>query len=119
MNDRHARPDVESVLQVGKTGKTGGFRRFFRIVITLAVVAGLAALGWMWFFGGSTQTVRYTTEPAVRGDLTVVVTATGSVEPTNLVEVSSELSGTVPSVTVDYNSEVTAGQVPAPPLQPI
>ncbi len=111
MNDRHARPDVESVLQVGKTGKTGGFRRFFRIVITLAVVAGLAALGWMWFFGGSTQTVRYTTEPAVRGDLTVVVTATGSVEPTNLVEISSELSGTVRSVTVDYNSEVTAGQV--------
>jgi HlyD family secretion protein len=111
MNDRHARPDVEAVLGVGRTGKAGPIRRFFRILITLAIVAGLAALGWMWFGGGATQTVRYTTEPVTRGDLTVVVSATGSVEPTNLVEISSELSGTVRSVTVDYNSEVTEGQI--------
>ena len=111
MNDRHARPDVEAVLGVGNTGRAGPIRRFFRISITLAIVAGLAALGWSWLGGGSAQTVRYSTEPAARGDLTVVVAATGSVEPTNLVEISSELSGTVRSVTVDYNSEVTEGQI--------
>jgi HlyD family secretion protein len=51
------------------------------------------------------------TEPAVRANLTVVVTATGTVEPTNQVEVSSELSGIVRKVLVDYNSAVHAGDV--------
>ena len=55
--------------------------------------------------------MRYVTEPATRGNLTVIVTATGSVQPTNKVDVSSELSGTIRKVLVDYNSPVKAGQV--------
>ena len=39
------------------------------------------------------------------------MTATGTVEPTNQVEISSELSGIVRQVLVDYNDRVTAGQV--------
>jgi HlyD family secretion protein len=50
------------------------------------------------------------TEPAGRGDINVVVTATESVQPTNKVDVSSELSGTVRRVLVDFNSPVKAGQ---------
>ncbi|MGE0766479.1 MAG: efflux RND transporter periplasmic adaptor subunit [Hyphomicrobiaceae bacterium] len=61
-------------------------------------------------FIGSTSSVRYVTEPVTLGNLTVIVTATGSVQPTNKVDVSSELSGTVRKVLVDYNSAVTAGQ---------
>jgi HlyD family secretion protein len=49
-------------------------------------------------------------EPASRVDLTVIITATGSVQPTNQVDVSSELSGTIRSVLVDYNSPVKVGQ---------
>jgi HlyD family secretion protein len=49
------------------------------------------------------------TQPAARGDLTVLVTATGSVQPTNKVDVSSELSGVVRKVLVDYNSTVKIG----------
>ncbi len=55
--------------------------------------------------------MRYTTEPVVLADLVVTVTATGTVQPTTEVEVSSELSGTLATVTVDFNDEVTAGQV--------
>jgi HlyD family secretion protein len=51
------------------------------------------------------------TEPVTRGNLVVIVTATGSVQPTKKVDVSSELSGMVRIVLVDYNSHVTAGQV--------
>lgn len=74
-------------------------------MLVLAIVTGY----WLW--GGAQSTVRYTTEPAVRGDLTVIVTATGSAQPTNKVAVSSELSGTVRNVHVDYNSTVKAGDV--------
>jgi len=54
--------------------------------------------------------VRYTTEPARRGDLTVTVTATGTLQPTNQVDVGSELSGTVRTVSADFNDEVKVGQ---------
>ena len=40
-----------------------------------------------------------------------IVTATGTVEPTNQVELSSELSGTMAAVLVDYNDAVVEGQV--------
>ncbi|MBD3785960.1 MAG: efflux RND transporter periplasmic adaptor subunit [Sphingomonadales bacterium] len=54
---------------------------------------------------------RYQTEAVRRGDLTVTVTATGTVQPTTEVEVSSAQSGTLKTVEVDYNDEVEVGQV--------
>lgn len=68
----------------------------------------LTWLAWSYLHGAAP--VRYTTEPVTRGNLTVIVTATGSLQPTNKVEVSSELSGTVRQVLVDYNSKVAARQ---------
>jgi len=41
----------------------------------------------------------------------LIVTATGTLQPTNKVDVGSELSGTIKSVEVDYNSKVKTGQV--------
>ena len=55
----------------------------------------LAAAVAYWAGQGGAPVLRYVTELAIRGDLTVTVTATGTVEPTNVVEISSELSGTV------------------------
>ncbi|WP_291172354.1 efflux RND transporter periplasmic adaptor subunit [Hyphomicrobium sp.] len=76
-----------------------------------AALLVVALLIWAaWLLGSDTNGVRYVTEPVKRGDLTVIVTATGSLQPTDMVEISSELSGTVRNVLVDYNSVVTAGQ---------
>jgi HlyD family secretion protein len=75
-----------------------------------AVLAAVA-LFLMRAVGGNAERVSYTTEPARRGDLTVSVTATGTLEPTNQVDISSELSGIVRSVEVDYNDSVSIGQV--------
>jgi HlyD family secretion protein len=46
-----------------------------------------------------------------RGSLTVLVTATGSLEPTDQVDVGSELSGIVAKVYVDNNDPVRAGEI--------
>ena len=43
--------------------------------------------------------------------LVVTVTATGSVQPTTQVDVSSELSGALAEVAVDFNDRVEIGQV--------
>ena len=101
------RLDVERMLKQEAPRKGRSRRRL--ALIALVVVAGAAAL---WQFTGSSETaVRYTTNPVVRAPLRVIVTATGSVQPTNEVDVSSELSGIVRKVMVDYNSPVKAGQV--------
>jgi HlyD family secretion protein len=60
---------------------------------------------------GSGAEDRYFVEAVGRVDLTVVITATGSVQPTKQIDVSSELSGTVRTVFVDFNSPVKVGQV--------
>ncbi|MEH3107280.1 MAG: efflux RND transporter periplasmic adaptor subunit [Sphingomonas fennica] len=51
------------------------------------------------------------TEAVTRGDLTVTVSATGNLQPTNQVTVGSELSGLVTQVLVDNNDRVRRGQV--------
>lgn len=73
------------------------------------VVAGGAA--WWWTSSAMRPSVAYQTVPARIGALTVTVSTTGTVQPINQVQVGSEISGRVDSVSVDYNARVTAGQV--------
>lgn len=83
--------------------------RFFLIAGFLILAIFLL---WLWRHNGNDNTrMRYTTEAVQRGDLTVTITATGNLEPTNQVEVGSELSGIVESVAVDFNAQVKVGQV--------
>lgn len=108
--DPKDRVDIQAILAAASnTARTPG-ASVRRILIGIAVAAVLL-IGGLWLFGGSSSTVKYVTQPVTRGDLVVIVTATGSVQPTNKVDVSSELSGTVRKVHVDYNSEVKAGDV--------
>ncbi|MBE3100646.1 MAG: biotin/lipoyl-binding protein, partial [Planctomycetes bacterium] len=100
--------DIEAVLGLGK--KTSRLRRLRTPILILALAAAGAGAYIVWGANGSQNAVRYVTEPVARGDLTVTVTATGTVQPTNQVEISSELSGIVRTVLVDYNSPVTLGQ---------
>lgn len=84
-------------------------RRWGLRVFVILALAGLGYGAYLWSAGGTT--VSYTTSELKPGNLTVIVTATGSVEPTVQVDVSSEQSGTVREVLVDYNSEVKKGDV--------
>lgn len=79
----------------------------------LGALVGAAALGyWLWAPGNAASgTIAYVSEPVQRGDLTVTVTATGTLQPTTLVDVSSELAGILALVEVDFNDKVTKGQV--------
>jgi len=52
----------------------------------------------------------YATETAEKGTLTVTVSATGKLAPTNQVDVGSEVSGLVAKVLVDVNDRVVKGQ---------
>lgn len=88
-------------------------RRWGRWVWAGLVVLALGG-GAAWYVtaaGAGKGEVAYVTAPVGRGDLTVTVTATGTVQPTTRVDVSSELAGTLASVEVDYNDSISVGQV--------
>jgi HlyD family secretion protein len=74
-----------------------------------AVVLVLALLLLSQCFTGTSEGA-YATESVRRGSLTVSVSATGNLQPTNEVQVGSEQSGLVTQVFVDNNDRVTQGQ---------
>ena len=85
-------------------------RRWVWLLSIMVLLAGLGA--WVWFaWVRPAGTVRYETVEVTRGDVVVTVTATGSVQPTTQVDVSSELSGALAEVAVDFNDRVEVGQV--------
>ena len=105
------RTQAELAVLLGATRATGmATLRRPAILWPLAILIAGAAI-WLFFASNSAAPERtFISEPVIRGDLQVLVTATGSVQPVNQVDVSSELSGTIRRVFVDYNSKVTAGQ---------
>ncbi|MEO8936357.1 MAG: efflux RND transporter periplasmic adaptor subunit [Burkholderiaceae bacterium] len=76
-------------------------------------VALLAAAGlWWWLADRAAQAApKYATQTVTRGNLTLIVTANGTIQPTRTVNIGSELSGTVLAVNVDVNDVVRKGQV--------
>jgi HlyD family secretion protein len=102
-------PAIEALLgPEAATAATG--RRWTKPLIAGGIALALVAAWFLYTVEAPRNGIAYVTEPAMRGDLTVTVTATGSVQPTNQIDISSELSGTVRSVLVDYNSAVLEGQ---------
>lgn len=102
------RPDIHAVLG---TGARPGRARLWTLTLGVVAVLAVAGVAAVWSLGSGGNTVRYVTEPVTRGTLVVLVTATGSVQPTKKVDVSSEITGMIRRVLVDYNSPVTVGQV--------
>ncbi len=68
--------------------------------------------GWWWNARQAALAApSYSTQAAARGDLTLTVTANGTLQPTRSISIGSELSGTVLQVNVDVNDQVKKGQV--------
>ena len=107
---RSAVGDVEALLGV-KKGARNRFLRWRTLAWVVIAMAALAGGYVLWSRSGSGATLTYVTQPATRGSLTVIVTATGSAQPITQINISSELSGTVRKVNVDYNSVVKVGDV--------
>lgn len=81
----------------------------YLIIALMAILAVTAVI--IWKTAGKRPAPQYKTEQVRRGELTVIVTATGTLQPTNTVSVGSELSGIIKSVEVNYNNRVKVGQV--------
>ncbi|MGD0950610.1 MAG: efflux RND transporter periplasmic adaptor subunit [Candidatus Binatia bacterium] len=101
--------DINTIL--GTAGTRARFGRRLRwIGIPLLILVGAA--GYLSLRSGNhSQAPPYETETVARGNLVVTVSATGTLEPTNQVDVGSELSGLIEVVLAEENDRVTQGQV--------
>ena len=86
----------------------------WKILIAALLIIG-AAVGYKFYNDKveAEQTPTYETEKVVRMDLTKTVSATGTIQPKNSVEVSSKITARVKEILVEENQRVTAGQVVA------
>lgn len=102
--------EIEVVLGLGQASPSYWVK--FRKLIWFGIAAvTVIAVYMLWGPGSNSPATQYKTESVTRSDLTVIVTATGTLQPTNTVDISSELSGTIRKVMVDFNSKVKVDQV--------
>ena len=100
---------INELLGVGPA--TPWYRRALLWVLLAAMLA--AGGGWWWWSARAKANAvpQYVTEASARGDLTLTVSANGTIQPTRAINIGSELSGTVLEVRVDVNDKVKKGQV--------
>ena len=80
-----------------------------RSLLLLALLVAVGAGGAWW--GTRPASVRYTTTPVTKGDVTRYVIATGNVNPVVTVQVGTYVSGPIQAIYCDYNTKVKAGQL--------
>src|SRR5258708_2908839 len=89
--------------------------------IVISVVAGLAIIaaagGWYWH-AHATPPVTFRTGEVTRGDMVPTISATGTVEPQEVVDVGAQVAGLILGFgkdslgnSIDYRSPVDAGTV--------
>ena len=101
--------DIRQTLGIDQSPRNRRALKKWLVLALLAIVGTTIAL--VWKGAEESERMDYQTQRAQRGNLTVTVTATGTLEPTNQVDVGTEVSGTIETVDVDYNDQVKVGQV--------
>ena len=112
MNIQNVPSEAEIAAVLGLDSKSRR-RAWLRRALWLAALAAILLAGVWWYLqgGGTATAISYQTTPAARADLIIEVQATGTIQPTTQVDVSSEMSGVIRTVSVDNNSLVRRGEV--------
>lgn len=92
--------------------KGTGFKKYIGKRSLLALVIIIAAAGGFYYYSSTKAgEIRYVTVPVVRGDITSSISATGTLDAVETVDVGTQISGTIQSIYIDYNSVVKKGQL--------
>ena len=102
------RPDAEVVETIRKVAGWSGIARLVFFLVLIGIFVGVYAGANQYY---QPRAPQYRTEQCRQGDLVVTVAATGTLEPTNLVEIGCEISGTIHTVEVAVNDTVKAGDL--------
>jgi HlyD family secretion protein len=88
------------------------------IALVVIIVLIIAIFVWRSYRSGADKTMVFQTAEVTRGDLSVTISATGTVEPEEVIDVGAQVAGQILSFgkdisghTVDYGSPVAEGTV--------
>jgi HlyD family secretion protein len=104
-------PPAELQTLLGDTGAPPWYARRVLWGVVMALLLAGAGLWWWLASRAASAAPTYQTQAVTRGDLTLTVTANGTLQPTRAINIGSELSGTVLKVNVDVNDTIKKGQV--------
>jgi HlyD family secretion protein len=80
--------------------------------VIVVLIAG-SVLGVTLIRKGKGGSVKYRKEAVGKGDIQALVVTSGTLNPIDLVDVGSQVSGKINKLNADYNSKVTKGQIVA------
>jgi HlyD family secretion protein len=80
------------------------------VIIAAFLLVGFFALA-LWQLGDGAKESPYVTMPVQKGDITQIVSATGTLQAVVTVQVGSQVSGTIAKLSADFNSRVKKDQV--------
>ena len=110
--ERPATPTTGDILaRVGRPRATGAKRMLKLAGIGTLLLVGAGVTAIVIRARSAALPPRYLTSPLARGALSATVTATGTLRGKDTVSVGAETSGRVKKVNVDFNGQVTLGQV--------
>ncbi|ALJ05918.1 hemolysin D [Pseudalgibacter alginicilyticus] len=82
-----------------------------KIIISGIILIALTVIALRFINSGDAIVIEAKTVVAKKANVTTMVTATGTIEPINQVDVGTQVSGVVEKIYVDYNSVVKQGQL--------
>lgn len=85
--------------------------RIFRPLFVVPLLLAAAGAGYYFWEAKPERPPEVLTTTVTRGDITQVVTATGTLQTPRSVDISSQISGQITEVLVDFNSPVKQGDV--------
>jgi HlyD family secretion protein len=90
-------------------------KKIILLIVVIGIAAGIAG-GWWYFNKNKAKNVTFRTTEVTRGDILSTISATGTVEPEELVDVGAQVAGQVLAFgkdeegnEVDYGSPVAEG----------
>ena len=87
-----------------------------RTLIVIIVLIAVAALGGAWYWqSGSSANVVYRTAQLQRGDLVSTISATGTLEPEEVIDVGAQVAGLIESLGKDANGNQIDYRSPVDP----
>jgi len=87
------------------------WRTHWKLIGLLAVGVLVAAGAAVYWHANLAAPPSYVTMAATRGDVVTTITASGSVNPVVVVSVGTYVSGTIATLSCDYNTKVHKGQL--------
>jgi len=87
------------------------FTRIVVVLIAVAVIAGGAFWAYRHFYAAGNNTADVTTTAVSRGDIDVLVSATGVLEPSNFVDVGAQVSGLLDVIHVRVGEQISKDQL--------